>query len=181
MYGGNRPLLDKMLDDMATRSRKEVTSNMEDRVGVKTTKDNFVYPTDNSNSYDNYENPFVCDYPFEPNPVKIGNNFACKLPTNETTQQELSYFETPWLHPYVADLAPPVMYNNVEKNILNNLIGKNAMDQITYVNTLGDTNMLPNRCPPYGFPDLIERVEVPKGSKRFICRAPMPSTEAISY
>ena len=93
----DRPILDRMLSDVKNKSRSDVSSNMKDRVDKKTENHDFVYPTEVDDQSTNYENPFVCDYPFEANPVKIGKNFACKLPTNETTQKELSYFETPWL------------------------------------------------------------------------------------
>jgi hypothetical protein len=175
-----RPILDQMLADMANKSKNEVVENMADKVEAKTQRGMYNTPT-NASQLDGIENPYICDYPFEPNPVKIGNNFACKLPTSSSTEKELSYFETPWMHPYLSDLTPPQMYNNVEKNILSNLIGKEAMDQITYINTLGDTNLLPNRCPPYGYPNLTERAEVPVGSKRYVCREPMPNTQRHSF
>ena len=155
----NRPLLKNMLEKVRDEKKKAKKSVIQTLSNLES--EEFLY----------------CEPPFDPIPVKTEKGLSCKMPNERLSTDNLSL---PWSEPSLESLIPPEIYDNTEQNILSNLLGQESLDKITYINSLGRTNALPTKCPPYGFPELSERVEVPEGSGRFICREPYPTRNPIS-
>lgn len=160
---------------MSSSNNKPMLENMLQRVrdAKKSAKKSIVQSLSNMES----DEFLYCEPPFDLIPAKTESGYRCKLPSENLSVDKLSL---PWEYPTMESLIPPQVYDNTEMNILSNLIGNESLDKITYVNSLGRADALPTTCPPYGFPELTERAEVPAGSGRFICREQTKTRTAIT-
>lgn len=78
----------------------------------------------------------------------------------------------------ISDLVSPYMYDPVQKNLLNHILGTRNANDMVALNTLTYSGIINTSCPPPGEPDRTEEyINLLTGKKE--CREPVPDRQPL--